>query len=168
MAAYAGDLILYSETRNGAQAMLDALADFCNYSGMEVNTKKCVSVSITWQGGKREDFYDPFLMRKGRCPMDGRGMQTIEEMNKVCTMEEIPVQEASIYSGLPIGFNKEECSLHGALVLESMKENIRGLGKSNLNITQKLEGTNFMELPRIDYRMMCADLKESDLGKFGC
>jgi hypothetical protein len=54
--------------------MLDALADFCNYSGMEVDTKKCVSVSITWQGGKREDSYATFPMRKDRCPMDKRGM----------------------------------------------------------------------------------------------
>jgi hypothetical protein len=55
LAAYADDLILYAETTDGAQAMLDALADFSNYSGMEVNVSKCVSVSITWVNGKRED-----------------------------------------------------------------------------------------------------------------
>jgi hypothetical protein len=42
VAAYADDLILYAETREEAQAMLDALADFCNYSGMEANVSKCV------------------------------------------------------------------------------------------------------------------------------
>jgi hypothetical protein len=31
VATYADDLILFSGTRDGAQAMLDALADFCNY-----------------------------------------------------------------------------------------------------------------------------------------
>jgi hypothetical protein len=31
---HADDLILYSETREGAQNMLEALADFCNYSNM--------------------------------------------------------------------------------------------------------------------------------------
>jgi hypothetical protein len=74
VAAYADDLILFSETRDGADAMLRALADFCNYSGMEVNTSKCVSVSITWVGGKRVDEYQPFMMRKGRVSMDENGM----------------------------------------------------------------------------------------------
>jgi hypothetical protein len=98
---------LYAETRDGAQAMLDALADFCNYSGMVVNTKKCVSVCITWSGDMREDFYCPFVMQKSRCQMDAQGTPIPEEMNMVCTMEEIPVQEVSIYLGLPIGFSKE-------------------------------------------------------------
>jgi hypothetical protein len=81
VATYADDLILYAEAREGAQAMLDALVNFCNYSGLEVNTKKCVSVSITWQGGHREDQYRPFEFRKGRCPMDHLGMPTVEEMD---------------------------------------------------------------------------------------
>jgi hypothetical protein len=49
-----------------------------------------------------------------------------------------------------------------------MKEHIRKLGSSNLDIAQKMEGIKFMELPRIDYRMMCADLRESDLDRFDC
>jgi hypothetical protein len=79
VAAYADDLILFSGTREGAQRMLDALADFCNYSGMEVNVSKCVSVSVTFQDGLREDQYEPFYMRKGRCPMDKQGMPIPEE-----------------------------------------------------------------------------------------
>jgi hypothetical protein len=166
VAAYADDLILYAETREGAQAMLDALVDFCNYSGMEVNVSKCVSVSITWVNGHREDHYQPFIMRKGRVPIDELGMPIVEEMARYCRMEDIPIQEASIYLGLPIGADKEEFSQHGKRVIVSMKDHIIKLGKSNLNIAQKLEGVSFMELPRIDYRMMCADLKASDLESF--
>jgi hypothetical protein len=92
----------------------------------------------------------------------------IEGATRDLRLDQIPIQEASIYLGLPIGFNKEECSLHGALVLTSMKESIQKLDKSKLNIAQKLEGVRFMELPRIDYRMMCADLRKSDLDKFDC
>jgi hypothetical protein len=47
-----------------------------------------------------------------------------------------------------------------------MKDHIIKLGKSNLNLAQKMEGVKFMELPRIDYRMMCADLKQCDLENF--
>jgi hypothetical protein len=166
IAAYADDLILYAETRDGAQRMLTALADFCLYSGLDVNTKKCVSVSITRNNGIREDFHAPFIMRKGRCPTDERGMLIPEECGRLCCEEEIEVNEASIYLGLPTGFNKEECSVHGAKFLEAMKVNITKLGASNSNITQKLEGVKFMELPRIDYRMMCPDLTQKDLEPF--
>jgi hypothetical protein len=135
---------------------------------MEVNVSECVSVSITWQGGHREDQYQPFIMRKGRSPMDAQGLPIVEEFARYCHPEEIPVQEASIYLGLPIGADKEECSMHGKRVLISMKDHIIKLGKSNLNIVQKMEGIKFMELPRIDYRMMCADLNPSDLRAFDC
>jgi hypothetical protein len=166
VAAYADDLILFSETREGAKAMLDALADFCNYSGMKVNVKKCAPVSICWEIGKLVKNYEPFVIRKGRSPMDDRGMPIEEEFPSFCHPEEIPTQEASIYLGLPIGFDKEDCSLQGRLILASMKDHIISLGKSNLNIAQKMEGIKFMELPRIDYRMMCADLSRSDLEDF--
>jgi hypothetical protein len=95
-------LIPFSETRDGAQAMLNALTDFCNYSGMEVNTMKFVSVSITCQGGYREYAYIPFLMRKGRCAMDATGVPIEEDVQRVCIPEETPVQEASVELEIPI------------------------------------------------------------------
>jgi hypothetical protein len=135
---------------------------------MEVNVSKCVSVSITYHDGIREDQYEPFVMRKGRCPMDRQGMPIEEEMARCCHPELIPIQEASICLGLPIGPDKEECAMHGKRVLASMKGHIIKLGKSNLNVAQKMEGVKFTELPRIDYRMMCADLEKSDLEGFDC
>jgi hypothetical protein len=98
--------------------------------------------------------------------MDAQGLPIVEEMAHYCYPEDIPIQEGSIYLGLPIGADKEECSLHGKRVIASMKDHIVKLGKSNLNIAQKMEGVKFMELPRVDYRMMCADLTASDLENF--
>jgi hypothetical protein len=137
--AYADDLILFAETYEGSQKMLDLLADFCNYSGMEVNTRKCAAVSITWNPGKREDLYHPFLMNKSRYRMDERGMLIPKDSDQKRKPKKIPSQEASIYLGLPIGMDKDECSLHGAAVLKLMKEHIRKLGSSNFYITQKME-----------------------------
>jgi hypothetical protein len=99
---------------------------------MEVNVSKCVSVSITFQDGIREDQYQQFIMRKGRCPMDKQGMPIEEEMAMHCHPELIPIHEASIYLGLPIGANREECSLHGKRVIASLKDHIIKLGKSRL------------------------------------
>jgi hypothetical protein len=90
--------------------MLDALADFCDYSGIEVNVKKCASVSITWEMGHLAKNYEPFTIRKGRCAMDKRGMPVEEDMIRSCHPEDIPTKEASVYLGLPIGFDKEDCS----------------------------------------------------------
>jgi hypothetical protein len=98
--------------------------------------------------------------------MDIRGMPVEEDVHASCHPKEIPIQGTSVYLGMPIGFNKEECSLLGGLVLESMRDHILALGNPNLNIAQKLEGVKFMELARIDYRMMCATLTAADLDKF--
>jgi hypothetical protein len=51
VSAYADDLILYSTIQDGIDDMLRALADFCHYTYMTVNVKKCVSLSQTWQDG---------------------------------------------------------------------------------------------------------------------
>jgi hypothetical protein len=72
--------------------------------------------------------------------------------------EDSPIEDIAIYLGMPMAFGREECMLHGKGVLESTKQNIMELGESSLTIAQNLEGIKFMELPRIDYRIMCADL----------
>jgi hypothetical protein len=47
-----------------------------------------------------------------------------------------------------------------------MRENIEQIGASRLNITQKLHAIKTFELPRIDFRMMCGDITQSDLRSF--
>jgi hypothetical protein len=44
-AAYADALILYSDKIDGINKYLELLAEFCNYTGMKVNVKKCVSLA---------------------------------------------------------------------------------------------------------------------------
>jgi hypothetical protein len=41
--------------------------------------------------------------------------------------EEFPIECISIYLELPIGFEREECKLHGKGVLESTREDINQL-----------------------------------------
>jgi hypothetical protein len=47
-----------------------------------------------------------------------------------------------------------------------MKENIDQIGRSKLNITQKFHAIKTFELPRIDFRMRCGDIYQSDLREF--
>jgi hypothetical protein len=51
--AYADDLILISETEEGMSALLEELSRFCEFSLMEVNPAKGVTVSSVWfpEGG---------------------------------------------------------------------------------------------------------------------
>jgi hypothetical protein len=51
-------------------------------------------------------------------------------------------------------------------IVVSMKENIEAIGHSALNIGQKLQAIKTFELPRIDFRMMCGDIYQSDLRAF--
>jgi hypothetical protein len=51
-AAYADDLVLFAEHGDGIRTFVDLLAKYCNYTGMRVNVKKCVSLSETYTNGK--------------------------------------------------------------------------------------------------------------------
>jgi hypothetical protein len=63
--AYADDLIRYSAKRDGIDQMLDALAELCRCTHMDVNAKNCVSVFQTWDyQGIPEETVIRFKMKK--------------------------------------------------------------------------------------------------------
>jgi hypothetical protein len=69
----------------------------------------------------------------------------------------------SIYLGMPIEFNRYENSKHGQKMLSSMLENVPQIGRSKLRIAQKMHALKMSVFPRIDYRMICADLSRKYL-----
>jgi hypothetical protein len=71
-----------------------------------------------------------------------------------------------LYLGTTIAFNREDDAKHGKHILESMKENIDQIGRSRLNLTYRMHAIKTFELPRIDFRMMCGDITQSDLRDF--
>jgi hypothetical protein len=73
---------------------------------------------------------------------------------------------ASGLLGTTIAFNREDDAKHGKHILESMKENIDQIGRSRLNLTYRVHAIKTFELPRIDFRMMCGDITQSDLRDF--
>jgi hypothetical protein len=80
--------------------------------------------------------------------------------------EQIPMETSSLYLGTAIAFNREGEAKHAKHIFDSMKENILAIGRSHLNITQKLRAIKTFELPRIDFRMMCGALHQPDLRRF--
>jgi hypothetical protein len=158
-AAYADDLILFAETGDGIKTFLDILAKFCNYTGMKINVKKCVALAELWEGDHAAKMDTPFFFRQYPGKDFGDNDQWGEN-------EQIPSETASLYLGTTIAFNKEDEAKHGKRIIESMEENILAIGRSRLNITQKLHALKTFELPRIDFRMMCGDLYQADLREF--
>jgi hypothetical protein len=145
-AAYADDLVLYSEQHSDMEIMLNLLAAFCSYAKMKVNSEKCVSISQVWAGKCKADWDpNPFWIHTDLGD------------------EEIPMEIVSIYLGIPIGFNKFENTKHGQEVLASMMEDVRNIGRSRFKLVQKMEALKTFVFPRIDYRMMCADLTKTHL-----
>jgi hypothetical protein len=63
-AAYADDLILYSESGDGINEYLKLLAKFCNYTGMKVNVKKCGSLMETHTNGRLDKVQDHIYYRQ--------------------------------------------------------------------------------------------------------
>lgn len=47
---YADDLLLISESRHGAQTLIEGLSDFCRRRHLHINPSKCQSLCLEWQG----------------------------------------------------------------------------------------------------------------------
>jgi hypothetical protein len=159
-ASYADDLILFAESGEGMREYLDTLAKFCTYTGMKINVKKCVALAELWEGDRPVKLDQPFVYRK----FEGEDAFSHEE--RWGAEEEIPTETSSLYLGTTIAFNKEDEAKHGKHIIESMQENILAIGRSHLNLTQKLHAIKTFELPRIDFRMMNGDIYQSDLRAF--
>jgi hypothetical protein len=144
-AAYADALILYADTHEHMEMMLALLGQFCSYAKMKVNAEKCVSLSQVWTGAKADKNPTPFYI------------------HTEAVAEEIPMEIVSIYLWMPIGFNKYENTKHWQEVLASMMEDVRNIGRSRLKLVQKMHALKTFVFPRIDYRMMCADLTKTHL-----
>jgi hypothetical protein len=116
---------------------------------MKVTADKRASMSQTWSPTKHaEADMHPFWI-KGEHGYD-----------------QVPMEMVSIYLGMPIGFNRYENSKHGQKVLANMLEDARIIGRSKLRITQKMHALKMFVFPRIDCRMMCADLARSNLDRW--
>jgi hypothetical protein len=131
------------------EALIKHLEAFCKYAKMKVNADKCVSLSQIWLPSRvAQDDMNPFWIKGAN------------------GYEQVPMEMVSIFLGMPIGFNRYENSKHGQNVLASMLEDARIIGQSKLRITQKMHALKMFVFPRIDYRMMCADLSRSHLEKW--
>jgi hypothetical protein len=112
-----------------------------------------------WDGDKQKKADEPFYYR----PFEGT---TGDGNLKWCEPEQIPMETSSLCLGTTIAFKREDQAKHWKDILDSMRENIQAIGRSNLNITQKLHAIRQLELPRIDFRMMYGDLYRPDLRRF--
>jgi hypothetical protein len=159
VAAYADDLILYSDHGDGINKYLELLAKYCSYTGMQVNVKKCVSLMETYTNGKLDKVQKRIYYRQYQ------GLDQYQN-ERWGDKEEIPLETSSLYLGTTTSFNREDDANHGKHSLESMKENIEQIGQSRLNLTYRMHAIKTFELPRIDFRMMCGDITQSDLRRF--
>jgi hypothetical protein len=147
-AAYEEDLMLYAEKGDGIRVFLDLLAKFCNHAGMKINVKKCVALAELWDGDRAVKMTEPYFYREDEEFDFGLRQKWGEP-------EQMPMGISSLYLGTTIAFNKEDEAKHWKHILDSMRENITAIGRSKLNITQKLHAIKTFELPRIDFRTMC-------------
>jgi hypothetical protein len=94
-AAYADDLILYSDHGDGINRYLELLAKYCSYTGMKVNVKKCVSLAETYTNGNIDRIQER-LYYSQYAGLDSYGNENWGEK------EEIPLETSSLYLGTTI------------------------------------------------------------------
>jgi hypothetical protein len=121
-AAYADDLILYSDKEDSINKHLELFAKYCSYTGMKINVKKCVSLCEKWNADKQDRIPNPVYSRQYF------GLEPATGEEKWGDKEQIPMQPSSLYLGTTIAFNREDDANHGKHILDSMRENIDQIG----------------------------------------
>ena len=131
--AYADDLILFSETREGMERNIRILEQFLHYSKLVVNCSKCHSISYIINRDHHRDYDNkPFV---------------IENVNIHCTT----LAEGITYLGTTTA-TTNRIREHGSdEAIREVINLINNISASPLTISQKIHAIKTFAIPKLDY-----------------
>ena len=132
--AYADDVILFAESKEGMRMNLDIVQRFVNYTKLQINTKKCHSISYVYENRRR--FYDdePFHIGEDAIPNS-----TLNE-----SVEYLGVGTATSHRIRRLGVDN---------LIDETKELIAKIGESQLALNQKIYAIKTFAIPKLDYAL---------------
>ena len=132
--AYADDVILFAETKEGMRRNLEIVQRFVQYSKLTINTNKCHSISYLYENRRR--FYDnePFYIGEDPIPIS-----TLNE-----SVEYLGVGTATSHRVRRLGVNA---------LIEETKNLIIKIGESKLSLNQKIYAIKVFAIPKLDYAL---------------
>ena len=130
--AYADDLVIFADTREGLQANLNIVEEFLRYSKIQVNANKCHTISYVYRDRKRIYEEEPFIIANENIPVSN-------------------LAESIEYLGID-ATTTNKIRKHGAMAaVEKMCNLIRKIGDSTLSLNQKIYAIKTFAIPQLDY-----------------
>ena len=134
--AYADDVILFSDSEEGMNNLIDTVERFCKYAGnMFINAKKCTTFAYTMSGRQRTTISNHFKI-------NGENVVNIN------------IQSYTTYLGLPITARITQRKNHIYSKLLRIREDVMKIVNSKLKITQMIDAIKRFVLPSVDYELM--------------
>jgi hypothetical protein len=142
--AYADDILLFSENKEGMDSILETVGQFCKYANIQLNPKKCKSF---YKCGRDDDEG----IAPERITIDG------EEL------EYVKIDEVIEYLGTPIGARKNAKLNFAESKVENFRKYLRRIMQSGLKISQKINAIKTFIAPQLDFYLMNGQIRVSDL-----
>ena len=142
--AYADDLLLISDSRQGMSNILKTCEMFCNFSKMELAPNKCCSVGYIWTNNNRASLKQPFRIGDEFVPF-------------------VDIDTSIKYLGSPVAARKIVKLNSSEEFCNKFKVKALRIFESDLCIVQKLHAIKTFVFPTIDFILENGQLKIKDV-----
>ncbi|XP_023210577.1 uncharacterized protein LOC111613450 [Centruroides sculpturatus] len=139
--AYADDIALISDTAEGLQLQLDAIADWTKWANINFNIAKCGTLSI--RGKEHTTSNNSFLINQQTIPVLGN-------------------DDAYRHLGVPTGFGKHDTP---AATINGILQSLVKLHTSKLAPWQKVDALNTFIMPKLTFCLTAGTTPKSALTK---
>jgi hypothetical protein len=136
--AYADDVALISRTREGMETLLAELEEFTDWAQMEVNVKKCATISYMYNRGTRSTLKPEFLFK-------GKKIEMLDEY------------QAIKYLGTPVAAKRATRAQAAQTIFDEAKDKVNKIIESELTFPQKLDAIKTFVTPSLDFILMGGD-----------
>jgi hypothetical protein len=145
--AYADDLLLFSDTRNGLNHLIDITCDFMTFAHINFNPNKCRIIK-----------YDP-------SPLVDAEFLLPNENNEMTPVKICEANEIVKYLGVPLSIRRLAKLKFNNDKVDKVIDMIDRVQESGLKINQILNAIRTFILPRLDYFMMNSTFTKGSLDK---
>ena len=144
--AYADDLLLISDSKQGMNRLLRTCCEFCNYSKMQLAPTKCCSVGYIWKNNARQGLTEGFSINEENIPFVG-------------------LDDSIKYLGTPVAARKVSKLKSSIDYFTKFKEKLLKVFDSKLLLVQKVHAVKTFLIPSLDFILENGQLKFTHVRK---
>jgi hypothetical protein len=142
--AYADDILLFSESKEGMDKILETVKLYGEYANIRLNPKKCKSY---YKCGKYDE--------------EGRPPENIQIYGE--DLQYVNINEVIEYLGAPIGARKNAKLNFAEKNIEAFRKDLRRIMQSGLKVSQKMNAIKTFISPQLDFYLMNGQVKVEDV-----